>query len=73
MLVIPLCFIKQRFAKNPKLKGEKLSSFHFIDFKHAYFENDEEGCKKSLKKNMRTDYSTGVLQERRVPRLNTKA
>jgi len=40
MPVIPLCFIKQRFAKNPRLKGEQLSPFHFIDFKSAYFENE---------------------------------
>lgn len=38
MPVIPLCFPKQRYAKNPKLKGENLSIFHFIDFKSAYFE-----------------------------------
>jgi oligopeptide transport system substrate-binding protein len=41
MPVIPLCFIKQRFAKNPRLKGERLSPFHFIDFKSAYFENKD--------------------------------
>ncbi len=41
MPVIPLCFIKQRFAKNPRLKGEQLSPFHFIDFKSAYFDDED--------------------------------
>ncbi len=38
MPIIPLCFINKRFAKNPKLNGENLSSLQFIDFKTAYFE-----------------------------------
>jgi len=38
MPVIPLCFINKRFAKNPNLKGEIVSSLQFIDFKSAYFE-----------------------------------
>ena len=41
MPIIPLCFVKQRFAKNSKLKGENLSTLHFIDFKSAYFEDDK--------------------------------
>lgn len=41
MPIIPLCFVNQRFAKNPRLKGENLSALHFIDFKSAYFEDDE--------------------------------
>lgn len=40
MPVIPLCFINKRFAKNPKLYGENLSSLQFIDFKTAYFEQE---------------------------------
>ena len=38
MPIIPLCFINKRFAKNPKLNRENLSSLQFIDFKTAYFE-----------------------------------
>ncbi len=41
MPIIPLCFINQRFAKNPNLKGENLSTLHFIDFKSAYFEDSK--------------------------------
>lgn len=37
--VIPLCSLKKRFTKNPKLKGEILSPFQLVDFKSAYFEN----------------------------------
>ena len=38
MPVIPLAFLEQVFAKNPKLKGEILTSFPPIDFTSAYFE-----------------------------------
>lgn len=37
MPIIPLCFVNKRFAKNPRLNGENLSSLQFIDFKTAYF------------------------------------
>jgi oligopeptide transport system substrate-binding protein len=37
MPILPLCSINKRFAKNPKLNGEALSSLQFIDFKSAYF------------------------------------
>jgi oligopeptide transport system substrate-binding protein len=38
MPVIPLAFLEQVFAKNPKLKGEILTPFPPIDFTSAYFE-----------------------------------
>jgi oligopeptide transport system substrate-binding protein len=38
MPIIPICSLKKRFAKNPKLKGEVLSKLQFVDFKSAYFE-----------------------------------
>jgi|JI9StandDraft_1071089.scaffolds.fasta_scaffold72826_2 oligopeptide transport system substrate-binding protein len=38
MPIIPLCFVNKRFAKNPRLNGENLSSLQFIDFKTAYFQ-----------------------------------
>ncbi|MCB1106603.1 MAG: peptide ABC transporter substrate-binding protein [Chlamydiia bacterium] len=37
MPVIPICSLKKRFAKNPKLHGEVLSKLQFVDFKSAYF------------------------------------
>lgn len=41
MPIIPLYFVNQGFAKHLELKGENTSALHFIDFKHAYFEDDE--------------------------------
>ena len=38
MPIIPICSLKKRFAKNPKLQGEVLSKLQFVDFKSAYFE-----------------------------------
>ena len=38
MPIIPMCSMKKSFAKNPKLKGEKVSYTQFVDFKSAYFE-----------------------------------
>lgn len=35
--LIPICSLKKRFAKNPKLEGEVLSNLQFVDFKSAYF------------------------------------
>lgn len=40
MPVVPICSLKKWFAKNPKLKGEKLSRLQCVDFKSAYFEED---------------------------------
>lgn len=39
---IPICSIKKRFAKNPKLKGEILSLLQSVDFKSAYFEEEKK-------------------------------
>lgn len=38
MPIIPMCSMKKSFARNPKLKGEKVSYTQFVDFKSAYFE-----------------------------------
>ena len=39
MPIIPVCSLNKRYAKNQKLKGEKVSSLQSIDFKYAYFED----------------------------------
>jgi len=38
MPIVPVCSMNKRFAKNPKLKGEKVSYLQYVDFKSAYFE-----------------------------------
>ncbi|WP_420421113.1 peptide ABC transporter substrate-binding protein [Simkania sp.] len=39
MPIIPICSMKKRFAKNPKLKGVNISNLQSVDFKSAYFED----------------------------------
>ncbi len=39
MPIIPVCSLRKRYAKNQKLKGEKVSSLQSVDFKYAYFED----------------------------------
>ena len=39
MPIIPICSMNKRYAKNPKLQGEKISYLQFVDFKSAYFED----------------------------------
>lgn len=39
MPILPICSINKSYAKNPKLKGERLSYLQFVDFKSAYFED----------------------------------
>ena len=38
MPIVPVCSMNKRFAKNPKLMGEKVSYLQFVDFKSVYFE-----------------------------------
>lgn len=52
MPIILLCFINKRFAKDPKLNGENLSSLRFIDFKTAYFEKQNIESSRSEAKKM---------------------
>ena len=42
MPIIPICSLKKRFAKNPRLQGEVLSRLQFVDFKSAYFEEPQK-------------------------------
>lgn len=41
MPVIPLCFRKQSYFKNPKLQGVYLSPLREIDFRYAYFSSGD--------------------------------
>ncbi|QVL56893.1 MAG: peptide ABC transporter substrate-binding protein [Simkaniaceae bacterium] len=41
MPILPICSMNKSYAKNPKLKGERLSQLQFVDFKSAYFEDDQ--------------------------------
>jgi len=41
MPIIPICSMNKSYAKNPKLKGERLSYLQFVDFKSSYFEDDQ--------------------------------
>ncbi|MEM8728050.1 MAG: peptide ABC transporter substrate-binding protein [Chlamydiota bacterium] len=40
MPILPICSMNKSYAKNPKLKGERISQLSFVDFKSAYFERD---------------------------------
>jgi len=41
MPLIPLCNVKKRYAKNPRLQGEYLSPFQLVDFKFAYLKEEK--------------------------------
>lgn len=38
MPIIPVCSLDKRYAKNQKLKGERVSNLQSVDFKYSYFE-----------------------------------